>query len=331
MSRPPRPRITPIAAPILGEFLVGISVTMAGLWMASRVSDATAGAFGMSQQVLEALFVLFRVLALGVGVNITPGARRSADRIGPADRTRWPRRLHLGGRRGRRLAAAVRRLDAGRPERAAGGGRTRQPVPADARPGRAARGLQPGDGGHAAGAPVRTRHAVRDAGDARHPPAAGLSADARRGNLVGFRPRGLRARPHREPHRRRGAAPEAVAPADDARAARPRLVALPGPLAAAGAAHRRARCGARPGLPRGLPGVAGGSGQARRHRSGHAGLCAADPALRAARQPGHRLGLRDHGGTPGGLGRVPHGTPAGEAQHAQRPAGLRGAVGAGRG
>jgi Na+-driven multidrug efflux pump len=85
MARPPRPRITPIAGPILGEFLVGISVTMAGLWMASRVSDATAGAFGMSQQVLEALFVLFRVLALGVGVTITQalGGRQaeSAQRI----------------------------------------------------------------------------------------------------------------------------------------------------------------------------------------------------------------------------------------------------------
>jgi Na+-driven multidrug efflux pump len=71
VSRPHRPRITPIAGPILGEFLIGISVMMATLWMASRVSDAAAGAFGMSQQVLETLFVLFRILALGVGVTIT--------------------------------------------------------------------------------------------------------------------------------------------------------------------------------------------------------------------------------------------------------------------
>jgi Na+-driven multidrug efflux pump len=79
MARPQRPRITPIAGPILGEFLVGISVTMAALWMASQISDAAAGAFGMSQQVLESLFVLFRVLALGVGVTITQalGGRRS--------------------------------------------------------------------------------------------------------------------------------------------------------------------------------------------------------------------------------------------------------------
>jgi putative MATE family efflux protein len=78
MARPQRPRITPIAGPILGEFLVGISVGMVVLWMASQISDAAAGAFGMSQQVLEALFVLFRVLALGVGVTITQalGGRR---------------------------------------------------------------------------------------------------------------------------------------------------------------------------------------------------------------------------------------------------------------
>jgi Na+-driven multidrug efflux pump len=79
MARPQRPRITPIAGPILGEFLIGISVAMVTLWMASQISDATAGAFGMSQQVLESLFVLFRVLALGVGATITQslGGRRA--------------------------------------------------------------------------------------------------------------------------------------------------------------------------------------------------------------------------------------------------------------
>ena len=79
MPSPQRPRITPIAGPILGEFLIGISVAMAVLWMASQISDAAAGAFGMSQQVLETLFVLFRVIALGVGVTITQalGGRRS--------------------------------------------------------------------------------------------------------------------------------------------------------------------------------------------------------------------------------------------------------------
>ena len=44
---------------------------MAGLWLASHTSDAAAGTFGLSIQVLETLFVLFRVLAIGVGVVTT--------------------------------------------------------------------------------------------------------------------------------------------------------------------------------------------------------------------------------------------------------------------
>ena len=53
-----------------GEFLLGMSVTMAGLWLASHTSDAAAGAFGLSQQVYETLVVIFRVLAIGLGVVI---------------------------------------------------------------------------------------------------------------------------------------------------------------------------------------------------------------------------------------------------------------------
>lgn len=67
----PRPRLNPIAGPILGEFLLGMTVAMAGLWLASQTSDTAAGAFGMTNQVLEALFVVFRVLAIGLGVVIT--------------------------------------------------------------------------------------------------------------------------------------------------------------------------------------------------------------------------------------------------------------------
>jgi Na+-driven multidrug efflux pump len=47
-----------------------MSVAMAGLWLASHTSDAAAGAFGMANQVLETLFVIFRVLAIGLGVVI---------------------------------------------------------------------------------------------------------------------------------------------------------------------------------------------------------------------------------------------------------------------
>ncbi len=66
-----RPRLNAVAVPIVGEFLLGMSVAMAGLWLASHTSDAAAGTFGLSIQVLETLFVLFRVLAIGVGVTTT--------------------------------------------------------------------------------------------------------------------------------------------------------------------------------------------------------------------------------------------------------------------
>jgi putative MATE family efflux protein len=71
MNTATRPRLNAIAGPILGEFVVGMSVAMVGLWLASNISDAAAGAFGMSNQVLETLFVIFRVLAIGVGVCTT--------------------------------------------------------------------------------------------------------------------------------------------------------------------------------------------------------------------------------------------------------------------
>ncbi|CAD5366060.1 MATE family efflux transporter [Rubrivivax sp. A210] len=66
-----RPRLNAIAGPILGEFLLAMSVAMGGLWLASQTSDAAAGAFGLGTQVLETLFAIFRVLAIGLGVVVT--------------------------------------------------------------------------------------------------------------------------------------------------------------------------------------------------------------------------------------------------------------------
>jgi len=71
MISPGRPRLNAIAGPILGEFLLGMTVAMAGLWLASHESDAAAGAFGLANQVMESLWVIFRVLAIGLGVVIT--------------------------------------------------------------------------------------------------------------------------------------------------------------------------------------------------------------------------------------------------------------------
>ncbi len=66
-----RPSLNKIAVPIVGEFLLGMSVAMAGLYLASHTSDAAAGTFGLTQQVLETLFVVFRVLAIGLGIVVT--------------------------------------------------------------------------------------------------------------------------------------------------------------------------------------------------------------------------------------------------------------------
>ncbi len=71
ISQPTRISLNRVAVPIVGEFLLGMSVAMAGLYLASHSSDAAAGAFGLVQQVLETLFVVFRVLAIGLGVVVT--------------------------------------------------------------------------------------------------------------------------------------------------------------------------------------------------------------------------------------------------------------------
>lgn len=69
--RPERARLNAIAVPLFGEFLVSMTVSMVGLWLASVTSSAAAGAFGLASQVLETVFVLFRLLAIGLGVVIT--------------------------------------------------------------------------------------------------------------------------------------------------------------------------------------------------------------------------------------------------------------------
>ena len=66
-----RPSLNALAVPIFGEFLLGMTVAMAGLYLASHPSDAAAGSFGLTQQILESLFVVFRVLAIGMGTQMS--------------------------------------------------------------------------------------------------------------------------------------------------------------------------------------------------------------------------------------------------------------------
>lgn len=65
-----RNSLNAVAVPIVGEFLLGIVVAVVGLSMAAGISDAAAGSFGLTQIVVETLSVLFRVLAIGVGVVV---------------------------------------------------------------------------------------------------------------------------------------------------------------------------------------------------------------------------------------------------------------------
>ena len=66
-----RPSLNAVAAPLFGELLLGMVVATGGLYLASHTSDLAAGTFGLTQQVLEALFVVFRVLAIGLGIVVT--------------------------------------------------------------------------------------------------------------------------------------------------------------------------------------------------------------------------------------------------------------------
>lgn len=68
---PDRPRLNAIAGPIFGEFLLANTVAILGLWLASHTSDGAAGSLGLANQVLETMYVVFRVLAIGMGVVIT--------------------------------------------------------------------------------------------------------------------------------------------------------------------------------------------------------------------------------------------------------------------
>lgn len=80
-SAPPRQSINAVAGPIVGEFVLGLVVAVAGLYLASHTSDAAAGSFGLTQIVLESLSVLFRVLSIGAGVVVGQalGRGRSGD------------------------------------------------------------------------------------------------------------------------------------------------------------------------------------------------------------------------------------------------------------
>jgi putative MATE family efflux protein len=83
VSAPPRPSLVGLTWPLLAELVLGMAVGIAGLWLASRVSDTAVGAFALSNHVQVSFFLLFRIISMGVSVvisqNLGAGDRASAD------------------------------------------------------------------------------------------------------------------------------------------------------------------------------------------------------------------------------------------------------------
>ncbi|HEX6708375.1 MAG TPA: MATE family efflux transporter [Albitalea sp.] len=83
-----RPELFSITWPLFTELLLGICVGLAGLWLASRASDAASGAFALANNVQTSFFLLFRIVSMGVSVVITQslgaGNRTAADQAARA-------------------------------------------------------------------------------------------------------------------------------------------------------------------------------------------------------------------------------------------------------
>jgi Na+-driven multidrug efflux pump len=71
---------TAVLWPLLAEIVLGYALGLAGLWLASRQGDVSAASFALSQQVVGAAALLFRIINVGVSVVITQacGAQNTA-------------------------------------------------------------------------------------------------------------------------------------------------------------------------------------------------------------------------------------------------------------
>lgn len=78
-----RANLVALTWPLLAELMLGMAVGVAGLWLASRVSDTASGAFALSNHVQVSFFLLFRIISMGVSVvisqNLGAGNRAGAD------------------------------------------------------------------------------------------------------------------------------------------------------------------------------------------------------------------------------------------------------------
>ncbi len=84
----PRPRLLSITWPIFSEHLLHASVGILFVWLTARISDSTAAAFGLSNQIMTFFVILFRLVGIGASVVITQylgaGDRAGAERIARA-------------------------------------------------------------------------------------------------------------------------------------------------------------------------------------------------------------------------------------------------------
>jgi putative MATE family efflux protein len=83
-----RPRIFNLAWPLLIELLLAVILGVIGTALAARISDDTVGAFAISNQVSQTIFMLFRIIGAGVSVvvaqNLGAGQRDASDRVARA-------------------------------------------------------------------------------------------------------------------------------------------------------------------------------------------------------------------------------------------------------
>ena len=85
---PPAPPLFSLAWPLFVELLLGIGIGVIGTALAARMSDDKGAAFAVANYVSGSLFLLFRLIAVGVSVVITQslggGRRDRADAVARA-------------------------------------------------------------------------------------------------------------------------------------------------------------------------------------------------------------------------------------------------------
>ncbi len=84
----PQPRVMAIAPPLFLELCLGIAVGVVGTSMAAQLSDSSAAAYALANNLFAMLFILFRILGAGISVvvsqNLGGGQRAAADDVARA-------------------------------------------------------------------------------------------------------------------------------------------------------------------------------------------------------------------------------------------------------